>query len=276
MTTKNSWFTTNLNERSINNLIDFEITIKPYEFIDKGFHKNCELLAIQLYEKYDNLHLCYSGGSDSEFVLKTFTNLGLKITPVIILTPYNHRESAYAFKYCKENDIKFEILKYNSEDAIFEMKKKSLDIGFYSLLGGMPMMICDYVNAVGGKLLTGYGDPFSIIPGIVTDDNISSTLEFSEWDYYLDAYDNSHPSGFFTYSLPVFYSLINEMQYDVQMSKAKCDLYGIESRIKMFYDKELYDTFRSIKNDDIKKYNKFIDKTKLLTILNSYRSTGEN
>ena len=273
MTTLNNWFTTNVNKRTVNNLEDFDIKITPYEFVDRGFYKNCELLAIKLYEKYENLHLCYSGGSDSEFVLKIFTDLGLHITPVIILTPYNHRESSYAFKYCKEKNIKFEVLEYSSEDAILKMKVKTLDKGLFSLLGGMPMMICDEVNKVGGKLLTGYGDPFSILPAIVPDHNISPTLEFSEWDYYLDAYDNSHPSGFFTYDLPVLYSLINDISYTEQISIAKCNLYRIEPRIKMFYDKELYKAFREMKNEKINKYNHFIEKSVLLHTLSEYRST---
>ena len=272
MASKNNWFTTNINKRTIDNLEDFEIKIAPYEFVDRGFYKNCELLAVELYEKYKNLHLCYSGGSDSEFVLKTFTDLGLSITPVIILTPYNHRESSYAFKYCKENNIKFEVLEYSSEDAIQKMKEKTLGKGLFSLLGGMPMMICDEVNKAGGKLLTGYGDPFSILPAVVPNHNISTTLEFSEWDYYLDAYDDSHPSGFFTYDLAVLYSLINEISYTEQISIAKCNLYKVEPRIKLFYDEELYKTFREMKNEKINKYNYFIEKNTLFNVLNNYKN----
>lgn len=271
MATENNWFTTNTSQRSNDNLLDFEININPYEFVDRGFTLNCSTLAHKLSAKFDKLYLCYSGGSDSEFVLKVFTDLGLPITPVIIITPYNSRESLYALKFCKDRNIKYEVLEYTSELVIEKMKEKTLDRGLFSLLGGMPMMICDEVNKVGGKLLTGYGDPFSILPKVSSQHSISSTLEFSEWDYYLDAYDTSHPSGFFTYDISVLYSLINEISYSSYISEAKCSLYKITPRIKMFYDEPLYQKFREIKNNNIFKYSHFIEKDVLLSILNPYR-----
>lgn len=53
------------------------------------------------------LHLFYSGGIDSEFMLSVFLSLGIDVTPVILqLQPhYNDHDTDYAFKYCKDNDL---------------------------------------------------------------------------------------------------------------------------------------------------------------------------
>ena len=267
--TENNWFTTNLKQRDTNPLVDFKITIKPYEFEDYGFYQNCNNLAKQLHEQNDKLYLCYSGGIDSEFVLKTFYDLGLPITPVIVKTPFTLREFDYAKKFCDERNIKYELISFGYE-CVGEMKKRTMDRGRFSLLGGIPLIICDYVSQTGGKLMTGYGDPFSIYPLVQPDNPISTTLEFSEWDYYLDSYDETHISSFFTYNLPVFYSLINQIRYDLPTQQSKYELYQVEPRVKIFPDKIFYEVFRSIPNST-GTYNQFIQKEELFLELEKYR-----
>lgn len=269
---ENNWFTTNLYERSADNHIDFQIKFEPYEFVDRGFYKNCDILAQQLYDRYKNLYICYSGGMDSEFVLKVFVDLGIPITPVVVTTPYTSQECQYAFKYCNSRSIKYETM-HLGDECIQLMKEKSLDRGLFSLLGAIPLLVCDYVNQVGGKLITGYGEPFTTLPGIKSLNLMTDRMEFCEWDYYLDAYDNTHPSGFFTYSLPVFYSLVNEIDYNIPTQIAKCNLYKVKPRHKMFPEQKFYDIFKSMRDYRIKKYNYFIQKHDLLLQFDKYRKT---
>ena len=147
---------------------------------------------------------------------------------------------------------------------------RSIDKGWFSLLGGIPLIVCDYVNQTGGKLMTGYGDPFSVYPLVQPNDPISTTLEFSEFDYYLDCYDETHISSFSTSDLPVFYSLINQISYDLGYQQSKYELYQVEPRVKMFPDKIFYEVFRSIQNTT-GKYNQFVKKEELFLELEKYR-----
>lgn len=268
MTTNNNWFTTNLKDRTRENLCKLDITITPYEFVKGDFYEMCNKQAQELSEHHNKLYLAYSGGLDSEFVLQVFNNLKLDITPVIVITPFNETESQYALTYCKERSIVPEIVHYTKNDIIDKLKQKSIDRGYFSLLGGLPLVICDLVNQTGGKLITGYGDPFSITPGLQPIHPISERLEMSEWDYYLDTYDNSHPSGFFTYSLEVFYSLLNQIKYDIPTQMAKYKLYQLTPRKKMYWEEEFYAIFRDIKIDV--EYNYCIHKKELFRQLDSY------
>jgi len=72
----------------------------------KSFYEETVLVAEKIWaEKQGKIHLCYSGGLDSEYVLAVFRTLGMPISPVIMRTQYNHHEIQYAFKYCDENSI---------------------------------------------------------------------------------------------------------------------------------------------------------------------------
>ena len=79
MATKNNWFIPEIK----NNI--FKITLEPYKFCNTSFFEACSNQAYELSKKYDNLYIAYSGGLDSEFVLKVFNDLNLKITPKKII-----------------------------------------------------------------------------------------------------------------------------------------------------------------------------------------------
>lgn len=273
MATKNNWFTTNLKDRSANNLCDFEVNIRPYNFTKTTFNEAANRVANELVECYDDLYLTYSGGIDSEFVLKTFYELKLPITPIIVLTPYNIMESRYALDYCRERKIRYEVLTYTKEELLPKLYDKTCKRGWFSLLGGLPLIVCDEVNNVGGKLVTGYGEPFATTREIDTNP-LETNLELCEWDFYLDAYDSTHPSGFFTYDLGLFQSLVNSIQYGKPTQQAKYELYGLKSRPKMFWDQEFYEIFSSVKCS-VDKFDSFIKKDNFDDLVDKY-AIGEN
>ena len=99
--TENNWFTTNLKNRSLENLCDFQVNIQPYIFKKGIFKEEAKRVAHELVESFDNLYIAYSGGLDSEFVLKIFYEEGLPITPILVDTPFNQYELGWAYNYCK-------------------------------------------------------------------------------------------------------------------------------------------------------------------------------
>ena len=96
---KNDWITTSLSNRTPSNLCDFTLTINPYEFIPDTFENNSNRVANELANSCENIHIFYSGGLDSEYVMKTFIQNDLKFTTVFILTPYNKKDLSYAINF---------------------------------------------------------------------------------------------------------------------------------------------------------------------------------
>ena len=267
--TKNNWFSTNLKDRTPTNFCDFEIHMPPYEFNHDSFTNQAKRVAHELAEKHDNLYVCYSGGLDSEFVLKTFYEEGLPITPVLIDTPYNQFESEWAYNFCKEKGIKPEVLSFSKNEIIDRLKQKTINRNLFSLLGGLPLIVCDEVNKQSGKIITGYGDPFVVQDGNIEDEMILDRLQFCEWDYYLDDYDNTHPSGFFTYDIGLFFALICEIDMFCPSQQAKTKLYELPYRMKMFWKKEFYETFHEMKLNIETPYC-FMEKSNLISTLNEF------
>lgn len=269
MATKNNWFTTTLNNRSTDNLCDFDIQMEPYQFKPGNFNDEAIRVAHELVEKHEKLYVSYSGGLDSEFVLNTFLKEGLPITPILVDTPYNQFELQWAHNFCKEKNIKFEVLTFTKNEIIDRMKEKTIDRGLFALLGGLPLVVCDEVNKVNGKLITGYGDPFMLNFDFNNDKPVEKTLEFCEWDYYLDSYDFTHPSGFFTYDIGLFHALISQIGHILPSQEAKSKLYQLPYRIKMYWLEEFYALFREIKLN-VKVHNCFREKDYVLQNLSNY------
>ena len=273
--TENNWFTTNLGERTLENSKDhqFEVFLKPYKFQKSSFKEAANTLAKRLSEEYDNLYLAYSGGMDSEFVLKTFHELGLPITPVILCSPFNELESNFAIKYCEDNNIKADIIDLDKKTFIQELYNRTYTKNYFSLVGGIPLYLADYVNSKGGKLITGFGDPFTITPTSGISHSIAyfgPTVEYSEWDYYLDEYDNSHPSAFFTYNIEVFYHLIKDMDHTVSVQEAKSRLYDVEYRPKIHMTDEFYTLFNELQKFQVGRYSSIVSEKALMTKLKQY------
>ena len=253
MSTKNNWFIPEIKNNK------FKIILEPYKFNSISFLKACQLQAIELASTYDNLYIAYSGGLDSELVLKVFNDLNLKITPILVETPYNIAETKWSKEYCKDNNLNLEVINLSGKDFIDLLVEKNQNL----LLSGLPIIIVDFIKEKNGRLITGCGDPFN------DKSKIYSDLKFTEWDYYLDGYDSSHPSAFFNYSLEVFYSLIKEIDYSLNLQEAKAKLYNLKIRPKMYWHEDFYEYQRNyLKNKTI---NMFYKKNKdLIKLLEEY------
>jgi hypothetical protein len=258
MSTKHNWFTTNLEKRQEDKSIKFDISISPYKCEIDTFYNNAKRVALEMSNSFSSLYLSYSGGLDSEFVLNTFVENDLKITPIIVSTPYNKREYEYALHFCYEKKIKPVLLKYNEVDIIEQLYKRTIRRGLYSLQGGVPLIACDYANANNGNLITGCGEPFPS-----SGDVMSSDIIFNEWDFYLDSYDNTHMSGFFNYDISLFHSLINLNHNEDDVQSAKSKIYNLRLRPKMKWDISfgyIQARCHSITSDVLDKNNNYIEK----------------
>ena len=85
MYSHNSWFSTNIKLHSIREQ-GFKVNIAPYKFNVMTINSAAKYTAELLYDKHKKIFVSYSGGLDSEFVLKSFIENNIPVTPVIVLT----------------------------------------------------------------------------------------------------------------------------------------------------------------------------------------------
>lgn len=261
-----NWLSTNLHERNINNLCDFKLKVTPYKFVKSSFVDSCNDLANNIYDYNNNLYIGLSGGLDSEYVLKVFIELDIPITPLIVSTSFNKNELEYAFDFCNQNKIIPKVFNYEDDEFIYKLHDKTHKRGMFALLGGLPLLLADYVNDEKGILINGYGDPF-----FVEGKTVPEKLEISEWDYYLDCYDQRHISAFYSHNIEVFYSMASEIDYGLDLQNAKSKLYGLKHREKCYFDAR-FQHISGILNDKFKPkhYRLYLDKDYLLSSLDAY------
>ena len=93
--------------RSSGHGLTWTVTIDPPSRPVKTYYEETVIAAEMIWaQKQGTLYLCYSGGLDSEYVLSVLLALKMKVKPVIMRTQYNSHETVYAFKFCKEKNLK--------------------------------------------------------------------------------------------------------------------------------------------------------------------------
>jgi hypothetical protein len=242
---KNNWITHNLKQRSLDNRVPFNLEFNFYPFAVGSFEEESKKVCKELYDRYgNNLYLSFSGGSDSEFILKTFSELDIPITPVIVSCTYNQEDIKAGINYCKQHNLKPEII-HIDKDFLELCYEKVHNTGFYSLIGFTPLFVYDEVSKIGGKIVSGQGEPLPItIRNKET--HFGSSVDFFEFEFYMDAYaKDEQPGAFFSYNQEIFYSYLKELDCSLNLDDAKCQLYKIENRKKTYWNDEIY---RIIKN----------------------------
>jgi hypothetical protein len=106
----------------------------------KSYYEETKLAAEIIWaNKLGPLHLFYSGGKDSEYILQVFKTMGMDIIPVIISHQYNQHDIKYAFDFCNDHNIKPLIIK-DDYDKFVDSEK------FTDIIECMPYGLYHYVN----------------------------------------------------------------------------------------------------------------------------------
>jgi len=134
---------------------------------DNYFVESCRA-AEEIYDlKQGKLHLMYSGGVDSEFMLSVFLHMKMDFVPVIVqLNPnYNTHDTDYAFDFCVSRGLNPTIIDINYDQ--FVKSGRMLDISL-----NMKCCVPHYsttmhgVSQLDGTVLMGDGEPcISLIDG---------------------------------------------------------------------------------------------------------------
>lgn len=281
MIVKNNWFQENLGERLNEYLFaddkllmepckDFDAKFNLYEFREKSFDDAVDEACKEISEKYDNLFLAYSGGMDSEFVLRAFHRNGIKITPLIVCCG-NEYENEYAYETCEELGIEY--IKIEVTEEVFLnwwyscIKKKFNGTGINSvqLLFAAEVATQRKGTLITGEHLLGQGDE------IIEEENFSFSCE---WDFYTDHnFKDLNIIPFFLYTPELTYSMF-PLEENGFWNDYKSKLYKIPSRRKItpiYSDDLLYKINTIIKLIPDMKRTKVWSKTEIVETFNKYK-----
>jgi hypothetical protein len=203
------------------------------------FNEICDITAKQIGEKYDNLHLSFSGGADSECVANALYRNKVEFVPVIMtLGEESTSETDYAFNWCKVRNITplhlhfdYEILKNGVYSNALKTTRARLHIGV------TPTLLVNEVESRGGHLIAGMQVEYHPDEQFTGDEGIPKDYKgflLNECDAYFEILSpNKHPWAFFYWSPEMMASVAHHWDTDLDMTRAKAKLYNTEYRPKM-------------------------------------------
>jgi len=227
MATKDNWLVTNIKTRLTDPTIDFKVGHRV-ERLERLSWEQALLNTITDFEQISKkLYIPLSGGMDSEFVFNCLRHLNP--TPIIVDTPANKLESAYAFHYCR---------KHNLTPVVLERSE-------YDLLRVYIEDIFTKINGVGASSVA------SLLAAKYAEQNEGVVVigehaydGVSEWDFYNDALIHELNSAYFFMWTP---ELVDAMQREYRgedHQEFKHRLYEIPYRPKMIY--QYSDAFENV------------------------------
>ena len=226
MLTKNNWFDCNLNERLLNSNSDFQINITPYDFIKMSFEESVNYTAKQIQDNFKKLYVSFSGGLDSEFVVRKFVELGIKFTPIIVVCG-NREETNKAYEVCEELQINPVTILIEEEYLLdfFEtnIHKKYNGIGINTT---HTFFAAEYAKNRDGVIITG------IHLNNDGSGGINSFASASEYDFYVDV-EYGNVIHFFIYTMEIVYSMLQHSSEYESWDDFKNEIYNINFREKM-------------------------------------------
>ena len=146
------------------------VQINPPRRPVKSYYEEACIAAEMIWEqKQGKLHLTYSGGLDSEYVLSVFLSLGMDIQPVLMnlksddgSVVYNHHEIKYAYKFCESWNIKPTIIDLNFDEFVRSGQMLSIAEPIRTCTVMMPASLW-LVAQIDGTVLTGNDPPHLIL-----------------------------------------------------------------------------------------------------------------
>jgi hypothetical protein len=226
----NNWITENLRNRITNPNSDYRVQLKPYKFKEKTFLEATDEVCEAIDKRFNNLFLAYSGGLDSEYVLRSFHRNGIKITPIIVCCGNEH-ENEYAYETCEELGIEY-IKVEVSETFLFNWYSTKIH-NLYNGVGINSTQVLFAADVVKNKYENGtliIGDNF-----LGDGDNPIEEeyyAQSSEWDAYVsNLYTSLNIIPFYMYTPELTYSMFPKENDFWNDYKAK--LYGLPNRRKL-------------------------------------------
>jgi hypothetical protein len=229
MLTHENWVTSNILERVNNPNVDFKVNLKLTKCHHLSFHAAANYTAKLI--PYEKKYVAFSGGADSEYVVRTFVRNNITFTPVIILIRgTNNFEILNALNVCKELNLTPVVLEFTEEQIfkvyISEIFKKLNGNGLWAT---PQLLVAKYAAqnqgvAVNGDYLVDTTDHPHVIWSCEVD------------GYYQDYLVPNVTVPFFHYTREIVRAMSNSNlvfeNKDFTNTCNKCTMYGLKDRPK--------------------------------------------
>jgi hypothetical protein len=270
MLTKNNWLYTNLADRFTNPASDFNMGINLYPFKHMTFQEAADYTCMEIVKNYDNLFLAFSGGMDSDFVLRCFHRNNIAIKPIIVVCG-KQIENEYAYRLCDELKIEPIIIEITEEQFIYfyreHIYKKFNGVGYNA---SQVLVAAELVEKEGGTLITGnhfMGDGDDMITDEVY-------LISNEWDFYTDyCFTGCKNIDFFLYTPEIAYAMMPDENITWNRHKEKIFQIPYRDKMRPVYSEETTAEVRRMARNRIplKKTGEVWTKNKFLNVFDKYK-----
>lgn len=226
------WIKSNLKERLINKQLDFNVQFNIPRFKAMSLYEASSNALKEIANKHDKLYLSFSGGYDSEYVLRICLDNKIPIQPIIVKIKGNEIESGWAEDYCKNNNI-IPIIEQLSEKQLVSLWYTEIYKPIYGrgYNWSPTLKALKYAKNNNGYLVTGDCPPTSDDHIDSLDIPMANKVHFAEWDFYAkDLFDQ--PGGLLSYSVECMHGFLNELDTNLSTQHAKSKLYGSSFRNK--------------------------------------------
>lgn len=196
------WITTNIADRLKNSKCDFEVFINKTSFEKINFEKAADNVALSIAD--EKIFVGFSGGYDSEFIIRCLHKNKIPFTPVLIDLEGLEAERSYAHKVLRELKIEATILKLSTSDFLSLYYEK-----IYKTINGTAWpsaqyLACQYAHDNNGIFVDGghiLGDG---------DDLVSAqNFYLPEWDFYCHAlFPKTKICNFFIHTAQIAYATL--------------------------------------------------------------------
>jgi len=149
----------------------FNIVLTPLNRPIKSFKEELMLAAKSTLETFPNIRptIMFSGGVDSELVLRTYLSIGAnpKVCIVRYENDYNLYDVSYAITVCSMLDVKFDIIDFNLQKFYENDAEQISEIA--QIDRPRALVYCKFLEMIDQMPIIGEGDPY----WVRLDDNYS-------------------------------------------------------------------------------------------------------
>jgi hypothetical protein len=225
-----------------------------------NFDQACDQVAVEIYDRYKNLYLALSGGSDSEHIATCLARNNIPFTPVIldyvnIKGQDQKYEQWYALQWCKQHQIEPKIIELgdykvsDNEKQLYTMLKPRIYRG--SLTTGYLYKV---LKDLGGHLITGaqleYYPDHEQMNYLQPQLGNYNGFVLEESDLYIETLEqNQHPWAFYYWSPEIMAGFVHKWDCSMTMQQNKSAIYKTSPRPKFAYPGDLISSLQAKSRD---------------------------
>jgi|DEB19_MinimDraft_3_1074340.scaffolds.fasta_scaffold00160_3 hypothetical protein len=249
-----TWLSTNISERWNNPNSDFKVTIMKSNFEKVPFDVAVDNVIKDISSQ--KIFVAFSGGYDSEFIIRRLHRLKVDFVPVLIDLEGLEIERLFAYKALRELKIEAKVIKLSLSDFLWIYYEK-----IYKTINGTAWpsaqyLSCEYVTEEKGLWVDGghiLGDGEDIIS--------QQNYYLPEWDFYCSTlFPTTKICNFFLHTPQIAYASLQAVSNeDLTWSDYKERVFQVRYRPKIrpqcYFDKRVRDILKQLEEIRLYKPN---------------------